>query len=145
MKVVVVGVGVVGCLVICEFVENGYDIILIECNFDYFDVVVILEVYWWFGDVCELSLLELIYFEEFDVVVVVIGDDKVNVVFSLLVKIEFVVLWVVVWVNDFCNEWLFNDVWGVDVVVFIFCMLVLLIEEVVMIGDLVWLMEFCMG
>jgi trk system potassium uptake protein TrkA len=52
--------------------------------------------------------------EEFDVVIAATGDDKVNVVVSLLAKQEFAVPRVIARVNHPKNEWLFNENWGVD-------------------------------
>jgi trk system potassium uptake protein TrkA len=79
------------------------------------------------------------------VVVAATGDDKVNVVLSLLAKTEFAVPRVVARVNDPRNEWLFTDAWGVDVSVSTPRMLCSLIEEAVTVGDLVRLMEFRRG
>ncbi len=45
------------------------------------------------------------------------GDDKANLVVSLLAKTEFAVNRVVARVNDPNNEWLFTSAWGVDVAV----------------------------
>lgn len=73
------------------------------------------------------------------------GDDKANVVLSLLAKTEFAVPRVVARVNDPRNEWLFTDAWGVDVAVSTPRMLASLIEEAVAVGDLVRLMEFRKG
>ena len=78
-------------------------------------------------------------------VVAATGDDKANVVLSLLAKTEFAVPRVVARVNDPRNEWLFNDAWGVDVAVSTPRMLASLVEEAVAVGDLVRLMEFRKG
>ena len=83
--------------------------------------------------------------EEFDVVIAATGDDKVNVVVSLLAKTEFAVPRVVARVNDPRNEWLFDENWGVDVAVSTPRMLASLVEEAVSVGDLVRLMEFRKG
>ncbi len=128
-----------------ELVENGHDITLIERNPDHVDPDAIPAAHWRLGDACELSLLESIHLEDFDVVVAATGDDKVNVVLSLLAKTEFAVPRVVARVNDPRNEWLFTDAWGVDVAVSTPRMLVSLIEEAVAVGDLVRLMEFRRG
>jgi trk system potassium uptake protein len=117
MKVVVAGAGAVGRSVTRELVENGHEITLIERNPDHIDVDAIPAAHWRLGDACELSLLESVHLEEFDVVVAATGDDKVNVVLSLLAKTEFAVPRVVARVNDPRNEWLFTDAWGVDVAV----------------------------
>ena len=52
-----------------------------------------------------------------DVVIAATGDDKVNLVISLLAKTEFGVPRTVARVNHPKNEWLFNEAWGVDVAV----------------------------
>ena len=145
MKVAVAGAGAVGRSVTRELVENGHDITLIERNPDHVDVDAIPAAHWRLGDACELSLLESVHLEDFDVVVAATGDDKVNVVLSLLAKTEFAVPRVVARVNDPRNEWLFTDAWGVDVAVSTPRMLASLIEEAVAVGDLVRLMEFRKG
>jgi trk system potassium uptake protein TrkA len=73
------------------------------------------------------------------------GDDKVNLVVSLLAKTEFGVPRVVARVNHPKNEWLFNEGWGVDVSVSTPRMLTALVEEAVTVGDLVRLMTFEQG
>src|SRR6185437_14122815 len=100
MKVAVAGAGAVGRSVTRELVENGHDITLIERNPDHIDVDAIPAAHWRLGDACELSLLESVHLEEFDVVVAATGDDKVNVVLSLLAKTEFAVPRVVARAND---------------------------------------------
>ncbi len=145
MKVAVAGAGAVGRSVTRELLENGHDVTLIERNPDHVDVDAIPGAHWRLGDACEVSMLESVHLEDFDVVVAATGDDKVNVVLSLLAKTEFAVPRVVARVNDPRNEWLFTDAWGVDVAVSTPRMLCSLIEEAVAVGDLVRLMEFRKG
>ncbi|OBK27890.1 potassium transporter TrkA [Mycobacterium asiaticum] len=145
MKVAVAGAGAVGRSVTRELVANNHDVTLIERNAEHLDTDAIPAAHWLLGDACELSLLEQMHLEEFDVVVAATGDDKVNVVLSLLAKTEFAVPRVVARVNDPRNEWLFTDAWGVDVAVSTPRMLASLIEEAVAVGDLVRLMEFRKG
>src|ERR1700758_2083397 len=90
---------------------------LLERNPEHVDVDAIPAAHWHLGDACELSLLEAVHLEDYDVVVAATGDDKANVVVSLLAKTEFAVPRVVARVNDPRNEWLFDDAWGVDVAV----------------------------
>jgi trk system potassium uptake protein TrkA len=92
-----------------------------------------------------LSLLEAAHLEEYDVVIAATGDDKANLVLSLLAKTEFGVNRVVARVNDPRNEWLFDAAWGVDVAVSTPRMLASLVEEAVSVGDLVHLMTFRKG
>ena len=73
------------------------------------------------------------------------GDDKVNVVVSLLAKTEFAVKRVVARVNDPRNEWLFTDAWGVDVAVSTPRILAAMVEEAVSIGGLVQLLTLRQG
>jgi trk system potassium uptake protein TrkA len=73
------------------------------------------------------------------------GDDKVNIVVSLLAKTEFAVKRVVARVNDPRNEWLFTDAWGVDVAVSTPRILAAMVEEAVSIGGLVQLLTLRQG
>ena len=145
MKVAIAGAGAVGRSIARELVENGHDVTLLERNPGHIDVDAIPAAHWRLGDACELSLLESIQLEEFDVVIAATGDDKVNVVVSLLAKTEFAVPRVVARVNDPRNEWLFDEAWGVDVAVSTPRMLASLVEEAVAVGDLVRLMAFRKG
>ena len=73
------------------------------------------------------------------------GDDKVNLVVSLLAKTEFAVPRVVARVNRAENEWLFTEQWGVDVAVSKPRLMAALVEEAVTVGDLVRLMTLPAG
>lgn len=145
MKVAIAGAGAVGRSIARELVDNGHEVSLIERNPGHFDVDAIPAAQWLFGDACELSLLEAMRLEQFDVVIAATGDDKANVVLSLLAKTEFTVPRVVARVNDPRNEWLFDGAWGVDVAVSTPRMLASLVEEAFAIGDVVRLMEFRKG
>ncbi len=145
MKVAIAGAGAVGRSIARELVDNQHEVSLIERNPGHFDVDTIPAAQWLFGDACELSLLEAMHLEEFDVVIAATGDDKANVVLSLLAKTEFAVPRVVARVNDPRNEWLFDNAWGVDVAVSTPRMLASLVEEAFAIGDVVRLMEFRKG
>ncbi|MDD7814109.1 TrkA family potassium uptake protein [Mycobacterium sp. CSUR Q5927] len=145
MKVAVAGAGAVGRSIARELLDSDHQVTLIERNPEHIDVEDIADAQWHLGDACELSLLESVHLEDFDVVIAATGDDKANVVLSLLAKTEFAVPRVVARVNDPRNEWLFTDAWGVDVAVSTPRMLASLVEEAVAVGDLVQLMEFRKG
>lgn len=145
MKVVIAGAGAVGRSIARELIESGHEICLIERNADHIDAEAVPAAQWQLGDACELSLLESVHLEDFDVVIAATGDDKANVVLSLLAKTEFTVPRVVARVNDPRNEWLFTEAWGVDVAVSTPRMLASLVEEAVAVGDLVRLMTFRKG
>ena len=136
MKVAIAGAGAVGRSIARELVES-HEVTLLERNPDHIDVDAIPAAHWRLGDACELSLLESVKLEEFDVMIAATGDDKANVVVSLLSKTEFAVPRVVARVNDPRNEWLFDEAWGVDVAVSTPRMLASLVEEAVSVGDLV--------
>ena len=144
MKVAIAGAGAVGRSIARELVE-AHDVTLLERNPDHIDAEAIPSAHWRLGDACELTLLEAVGLEEFDVVIAATGDDKANVVLSLLAKTEFAVARVVARVNDPRNEWLFDENWGVDVAVSTPRMLASLVEEAVSVGDLVRLMSFRKG
>ena len=78
-------------------------------------------------------------------VIAATGDDKVNLVTSLLAKTEFGVPRTVGRVNHPNNEWLFTEAWGVDVNVSTPRIMSALVEEAVTVGDLVRLFTFRQG
>ena len=145
MKVAIAGAGAVGRSIARELVENGHAVTLIDRNAKHVEPDVIPAANWLLGDACELSLLEAMHLEEYDVVIAATGDDKANVVLSLLAKTEFAAPRVVARVNDPRNEWLFDSAWGVDHAVSTPRMLASLVEEAFAVGDLVRLMEFRKG
>ena len=145
MKVAIAGAGAVGRSIARELLDSGHEVTLLERNPEHIDIDAIPAAHWRLGDACELSLLESVHLEEFDVVIAATGDDKANVVVSLLAKSEFAVSRVVARVNDPRNEWLFDDAWGVDVAVSTPRMLASLVEEAVSVGDLVRIMKFRQG
>ncbi|MGB6208423.1 potassium channel family protein, partial [Mycobacterium sp.] len=91
MKVAIAGAGAVGRSVARELLENDHDVSLIERNPEHIDIDAIPAAHWRLGDACEMSVLQSIRLEDFDVVVAATGDDKANVVLSLLAKTEFAV------------------------------------------------------
>src|SRR5690606_12024327 len=100
---------------------------------------------WIIGDACELSTLREGGLEETDVVVAATGDDKANLVVSLLARSEFGVPRTVGRVNNPKNEWLFDDAWGVDVAVSTPRLMTALVEEAVEVGDVVRLLTLQTG
>ena len=145
MFVLVVGGGKVGYYLTRELIENGHDLILIERDLVGVDPASVPEAEWVHADACELASLEDARVQSCDVVVAATGDDKVNLVVSLLAKTEFAVRRVVARVNDPRNEWLFDSSWGVDVAVSTPRLLAALVEEAVAVGDLVRLMTLRQG
>lgn len=145
MRVAIAGAGAVGRSIARELIRNGHSVMLLERKLDHIDREAIPDAEWVLADACELTLLEASQLETYDVVIAATGDDKANLVLSLLAKTEFGVDRVVARVNDPRNEWLFDSAWGVDVAVSTPRMLASLVEEAVSVGDLVHLMTFRKG
>ena len=145
MRVAIAGAGAVGRSIARELVRSEHHVMLLERKLEHVEPEVIPQAEWVHADACELSLLEAARLETYDVVIAATGDDKANIVVSLLAKTEFGVPRVVARVTDPRNEWLFDESWGVDVAVSTPRMLASLVEEAVTVGDLVRLMTFRQG
>jgi trk system potassium uptake protein TrkA len=145
MRVAIAGAGAVGRSIAAELVEYGHDVMLLERDEHNLKRDIVPGAEWVLADACEVSSLEEAGLQNCDVVVAATGDDKVNLVVSLLAKTEFAVNRVVARVSDPRNEWLFNEAWGVDVAVSTPRVLAALVEEAVSVGDLVRLMTFRQG
>lgn len=145
MRVAIAGAGNVGRSIAQELIENGHQVLLIEREPAMLRPERVPAAEWLLADACELSSLQEAELASCDVVVAASGDDKVNLVVSLLAKTEFAVPRVVARVNRAENEWLFNEQWGVDVSVSKPRLLAALVEEAVTVGDLVRLMTFRQG
>jgi len=145
MRVAIAGAGAVGRSIARELVENNHDVMLIERDPSHIDGDAVPAAEWVNADACELASLEEAGLQDCEVVIATTGDDKANLVVSLLAKTEFAVRRVVARVNDPRNEWLFTESWGVDVAVSTPRMLAAMVEEAVSVGDLVRLMTLRQG
>ncbi|MBA8825695.1 trk system potassium uptake protein TrkA [Saccharopolyspora lacisalsi] len=145
MRIAIAGAGAVGQSIARELLDGDHEVMLIERSRQNHQPSNIPGAEWVLADACELSSLEDAGIERCDVVIAATGDDKVNLVVSLLTKTEFAVRRVAARVNDPRNEWLFTDAWGVDVAVSTPRMLAAMVEEAVSVGDLVRLMTLRQG
>ena len=145
MRVAIAGAGAVGRSIARELITNGHEVLLIDKNPGSIKPERVADAEWLLADACELSSLEEARLDNCDVVIAATGDDKANLVCSLLAKTEFGVRRVVARVNDPRNEWLFGENWGVDVSVSTPRLLAALVEEAVAVGDLVRLMTLRQG
>jgi trk system potassium uptake protein TrkA len=145
MRVAIAGAGNVGRSIAQELIENGHEVMLIEREPRMLRPDRVPAAEWVLADACELSSLQEAELSRCDVVVAATGDDKVNLVVSLLAKTEFAVPRVVARVNRAEDEWLFTEQWGVDVAVSKPRLMAALVEEAVTVGDLVRLMSFRQG
>jgi trk system potassium uptake protein TrkA len=137
MRVAIAGAGAVGRSIASELIEKKHQVLLIDKEPNKLQPDRIKGAEWFLGDACEVENLERAKLEDCDVVVGATGDDKVNLVVSLLAKTEFAVKRVVARINHPANEWLFTDAWGVDVAVSTPRVLAALVEEAVEVGDVV--------
>jgi trk system potassium uptake protein TrkA len=145
MRVAIAGVGSVGRSIARELLANGHHVLLIDKDPGKVEPDRVAGADWLNGDACEVANLERAGLETFDVMVGATGDDKTNLVVSLLAKTEFAVRRVVARINHPNNEWLFNAAWGVDVAVSTPRVLAALVEEAVEIGDVVRLFSIREG
>lgn len=145
MRVAIAGAGNVGRSIAAELLENGHQVLLVDRDPRAIKAASVPQAEWLLADACELSSLEEAALERCQVAIAATGDDKVNLVVSLLAKTEFAVPRVVARVNHPKNEWLFNESWGVDVAVSTPRLMSALVEEAVSVGDLVRLFTFRQG
>jgi trk system potassium uptake protein TrkA len=146
MKVVIAGGGSVGRFIAEQLHEGGHEVLIMDN-----DQAVVKQgvnsgepkgVRWALADACEVSALTAAGLADADVVAAVTGDDEDNLVTSLLAKQEFGVPRVVARVNNPKNEWMFNEMWGVDVAVSTPHLITALVQEAVSVGSFVRLLSF---
>ncbi len=145
MRVAIAGAGKVGRSIARELIDNDHEILMLDKDPEKARPDVVRGARIILADACEISSLEEAGLPSCQVVVAATGDDKVNLVVSLLAKTEYGVPRVVARVNHPKNEWLFDESWGVDVAVSTPRLLSALVEEAVTVGDLVRLMTFRQG
>lgn len=145
MRVAIAGAGAVGRSIAGELLENGHQVLLIDKTPAAISVERVPQAEWLLADACEITSLDEAALERCQTVIAATGDDKVNLVVSLLAKTEYGVPRVVARVNNPKNEWLFNESWGVDVAVSTPRLMSALVEEAVSVGDLVRLLRFSQG
>jgi trk system potassium uptake protein len=145
MRIAIAGAGAVGRSIAAELVGNGHEVLLVDKDPGAIKPELVPGAEWLLADACEMSSLQEAELECCQVMVAASGDDKVNLVVSLLAKTEFGVPRVVARVNHPNNEPLFTEAWGVDVAVSTPRVLAALVEEAVEVGDLVRLFSFRQG
>ena len=145
MRVVIGGAGSVGRSIARELIRNGHEVLLVDRMADSEHIRKVPDADWLQADACEIDALNEAGMSGADVVVAATGDDKVNLVLSLLAKTEFAVPRTVARVNNPKNEWLFDEAWGVDVAVSTPRLMTALVEEAVSVGDLVQIFQFQQG
>jgi trk system potassium uptake protein TrkA len=145
MKIAIAGAGNAGRAIARELLANGHQVLLIDKNPKALKMESVPNAEWLLADACEISTLDKASLDQCQVLVAATGDDKVNLVASLLAKTEYGVPRVVARVNHPKNEWLFDSSWGVDVAVSTPRIIAALVEEAVSVGDVVRLFSIKSG
>ncbi len=145
MRISIVGAGNVGRSIARELIANGHEVLLIEKEPHAIKSDSVPEAEWLLADACEMDSLAEADLQTCDVSIATTGDDKANLVHTLLAKTEFGVPRTVARVNHPSNEWLFDAQWGVDVAVSTPRIMSALVEEAVSVGAVVRLMTFKSG
>ncbi|MGO3151630.1 MAG: potassium channel family protein [Galactobacter sp.] len=145
MKVMIIGGGAVGLSIAEELLRHGHHVDVIDEHEPPGKWSQDQDGSWWVGDACELSTMQRAGVEHADVVVSATGDDKANLVASLLARTEFGVPRTVGRVNNPKNDWMFDAAWGVDVAVSTPRLMTALVEEAVEVGNLVRLLTLRTG
>lgn len=145
MKIAIAGAGNAGRAIARELIANGHQVLLIDKNPKALKMESVPNAEWLLADACEISTLDKAGLDQCQVMVAATGDDKVNLVSSLLAKTEYGVPRVVARVNHPKNEWLFDSSWGVDVAVSTPRIIAALVEEAVSVGDVVRLFSIKSG
>ena len=145
MKIAIAGAGNAGRAIARELLANGHQVLLIDKNPKALKMDSVPNAEWLLADACEISTLDKAGLDQCQVLVAATGDDKANLVASLLAKTEYGVPRVVARVNHPKNEWLFDSSWGVDVAVSTPRIIAALVEEAVSVGDVVRLFSIKSG
>lgn len=142
MRVIISGAGSVGRSIARELLHNGHQVLLVDRAAAAMRLSSVPDAQWLLADSCEIDSLAEAHLETADVMVAATGDDKANLVTSLLAKTEYGVTRTVARVNNPANEWMFDEAWGVDVAVSTPRLMTALVEEAVTVGDLVRMFTF---
>jgi trk system potassium uptake protein TrkA len=145
MKIAIAGAGNVGRSIARELIENGHHVLLIDRDPKALKIESVPSAEWLMADVCEITALDNAKLDTCQVLIAATGDDKVNLVASLLAKTEYGVPRVVARVNHPKNEWMFDSSWGVDVSVSTPRIISAIVEEAVSVGDVVRLFSLQKG
>ncbi len=145
MRVAIAGAGNVGRSIARELIANGHHVMLIDKDPKAMKLESVPQAEWIMADACEIASMDNAKLDQCQVMVAATGDDKVNLVSSLLARTEYGVPRVVARVNHPKNEWLFDSSWGVDVAVSTPRIIAALVEEAVAVGDVVRLFSIGKG
>jgi trk system potassium uptake protein TrkA len=151
MQITIVGAGSVGKALAIELDKNGYNVTLIDKDADAFAYEEHEKAFEdereygykeLVGDACNPKVLEHAELFDSDALVAATGDDQTNLVVSLLARTEFGMPRTIARVNEYADEWLFSEGWGVDISVSMPSVMTQIVEEILSIGELVEVFRF---
>lgn len=141
MKVLVIGAGAVGRATARALIAHYHDVTLVDRDPDAIRVALVPDADWVLADAASPTQLEEAGAREADALAALTGDDKANLVVSLLAKTEFGVPQVIARANHPSNEWMYNESWGVDVMASTPQALTAIVTEAISVGDSVELLS----
>jgi len=125
MRIAIAGAGNVGRAIARELLDNGHQVLLIDRDPKALKIDSVPDAEWLMADACEIASLDNAQLNQCQVLVAATGDDKVNLVASLLGKTEYGVPRVVARITP--------------------RIISALVEEAVSVGDVVRLFSFRKG
>ena len=99
MRIAIAGAGNVGRAIARELLDNGHQVLLIDRDPKALKIDSVPDAEWLMADACEIASLDNAQLNKCQVLVAATGDDKVNLVASLLGKTEYGVPRVVARIN----------------------------------------------
>ena len=145
MRVIIAGAGAVGRSIARELSRSDHQVTIIDKAKSAMKVTSVPDADWILGDACDPSTLDEAGIAACDTIVAATGDDKANLVVSMLSKHMHGVPRVIARVNNPRNEWLFDSSWGIDVPVSTPRIITALVEEAVSEGKLLPITTFHSG
>jgi len=89
MRIAIAGAGNVGRAIARELLDNGHQVLLIDRDPKALKMESVPDAEWLMADACEITSLDKAALNNCQVLVAATGDDKVNLVSSLLAKTEY--------------------------------------------------------
>jgi len=88
MRVAIAGAGNVGRAIARELLDNGHQVLLIDKDPKALKLESVPDAEWLMADACEITSLDAAHLNTCQVLVAATGDDKANLVTSLLGKLS---------------------------------------------------------
>jgi len=92
MRIAIAGAGNVGRAIARELLDNGHQVLLIDKDPKALKLESVPDAEWLMADACEITSLDNAHLDNCQVLVAATGDDKANLVTSLLARLNTVFL-----------------------------------------------------